>query len=79
MMFGTWGSGENQHVGKGHLEITDNLECPICAEVKDTQDVIILYVLVVSNDVIMEMKILKGNQHSHIQILKMNITMIRKI
>jgi len=35
MMFGTWGSGENQHVGKGHLEITDNLECPICAEVKE--------------------------------------------
>jgi hypothetical protein len=35
IMFGTWGSGENKHVGKGHLEITDNLECPICAEVKE--------------------------------------------
>ena len=32
MMFGTWG---DNHVGKGHLEIIDNLECPICAEVKE--------------------------------------------
>lgn len=32
MMFGTWG---DNHVGKGHFEITDNLECPICAEVKE--------------------------------------------
>ena len=34
MMFGTWGSGENAHTGKGVLEISDNLECPICYEVK---------------------------------------------
>jgi len=32
MMFGTWGSGENKHVGKGILEINNNLECPICLE-----------------------------------------------
>jgi len=30
MMFGTWGS----QTGKGILEINDNLECPICLEVK---------------------------------------------
>lgn len=30
MMFGSWGS----HTGKGILEISDNLECPICLEVK---------------------------------------------
>lgn len=35
MMFGTWGSGENKHVGKGILEISDNLECPICLEIKE--------------------------------------------
>ena len=34
MMFGTWGSGENAHIGKGHLEISNNLECPICLEIK---------------------------------------------
>ena len=34
MMFGTWGSGENAHTGKGHLEISNNLECPICLEIK---------------------------------------------
>ena len=34
MMFGTWGSGENAHTGKGVLEISDNVECPICLEVK---------------------------------------------
>ena len=34
MMFGTWGSGENSHTGKGILEISDNLYCPICLETK---------------------------------------------
>ena len=34
MMFGTWGSGVNAHTGKGTLDISDNLECPICFEVK---------------------------------------------
>lgn len=34
MFFGTWGSGENLHIGKGILEISDNIECPICLEVK---------------------------------------------
>jgi len=34
MMFGTWGSGENAHIGKGILEISNNIECPICLEVK---------------------------------------------
>jgi hypothetical protein len=33
MMFGTWGSGENKHVGKGILELSNNLECPICLEI----------------------------------------------
>ena len=33
MMFGTWGSGENSHTGKGILEISDNVECPICYDV----------------------------------------------
>ncbi len=30
MMFGTWGN----NIGKGNLEISDNLECPICLENK---------------------------------------------
>ena len=34
MMFGTWGSGENAHTGNGILELSDNLECPICFETK---------------------------------------------
>lgn len=34
MMFGTWGSGENSHTGKGILEISNNIDCPICLEVK---------------------------------------------
>ena len=34
MMFGTWGSGENSHTGKGILEISDNIGCPICLETK---------------------------------------------
>lgn len=34
IMFGTWGHGENTHIGKGTLEIRDNLECPICLEIK---------------------------------------------
>jgi len=34
MMFGTWGSGENAHTGKGVLEISNNLECPICFKTK---------------------------------------------
>ena len=31
MMFGTWGT----QVGKGILEISNNLECPICLEIKE--------------------------------------------
>jgi hypothetical protein len=34
MMFGSWESGGNTYVGKGILEISDNLECPICLEIK---------------------------------------------
>ena len=34
MLFGTWGEGDNRHTGKGILEISDNLECPICLENK---------------------------------------------
>lgn len=34
IMFGTWGEGENSRTGKGILEISDNLECPICLEIK---------------------------------------------
>ena len=34
MMFGTWGSGENSHTGKGILEKSDNVECPICYKVE---------------------------------------------
>jgi hypothetical protein len=35
MMFGTWKSGNDQHYGKGILEVNSNLECPICLEVKE--------------------------------------------
>lgn len=35
MMFGTWGSGEYKHVGKGILETSNNSECPICLETKE--------------------------------------------
>lgn len=35
MMFGTWGSGEKAHTGKGILEISNNIiNCPICLEGK---------------------------------------------
>lgn len=34
MLFGTWGSGVNRHTGKGILPISDNLECPICLNIK---------------------------------------------
>jgi hypothetical protein len=34
MMFGTWGDGVNSHTGKGILEISDNVECPICYNVE---------------------------------------------
>ncbi len=34
MMFGTWGKGINSHTGKGSLDFYDDLECPICLEVK---------------------------------------------
>ena len=34
MMYGTWGSGDNRHEGKGILPVNDNLECPICLEIK---------------------------------------------
>lgn len=35
MMFGTWKSGDYQHIGKGILEVTSNLECPVCLEIKE--------------------------------------------
>ena len=35
MMFGTWTSGNCRHVGKGILEVSSNLECPICLEFKE--------------------------------------------
>ena len=35
VMFGTWGSGEYKHIGKGILEMSNNLECPICLEIKE--------------------------------------------
>jgi hypothetical protein len=31
IMYGTWGT----QVGKGILEITNNLECPVCLEIKE--------------------------------------------
>jgi len=34
MSFGTWKSGGNTYVGKGTLEVKDNLECPICLDIK---------------------------------------------
>ena len=36
MLFGTWlcKPTNEQHIGKGELPITDNLECPICLEKK---------------------------------------------
>jgi hypothetical protein len=34
MMFGTWGIEGNTHIGKGILEISDILECPVCLELK---------------------------------------------
>jgi len=33
--FGTWGSGEHKHEGKGVLEMSNNVECPICLEIKE--------------------------------------------
>lgn len=35
MMFGTWGSEEKKHVGRGILEIKQNEECPVCLEIKE--------------------------------------------
>lgn len=36
MMFGTWkGPDGKQHLGKGILKLSNNLECPICLEVKE--------------------------------------------
>ena len=34
MGFGTWGTGENSHTGKGILEISNDVYCPICLETK---------------------------------------------
>tara|TARA_B100002051_G_C16114442_1_gene336851 strand:+ start:209 stop:451 length:243 start_codon:yes stop_codon:yes gene_type:complete len=35
MLFGTWKwQGQEYKTGKGILEISDNLECPICLEIK---------------------------------------------
>ena len=35
MMFGTWKSENYQYIGKDFLEVSSNLECPICLEVKE--------------------------------------------
>ena len=36
IMFGTWKKVDGkQHLGKGILELSNNLECPICLEVKE--------------------------------------------
>ena len=35
IMFGTWESGGIKYIGKGVLEITNNIECPICLEIKE--------------------------------------------
>ena len=53
MQFGTWGES---HRGKGILEISDNLECPILENKWGiSQSIVnIHYVLIASNDVIME-------------------------
>jgi hypothetical protein len=32
--FGTWGKMPNGNIGKGILEVTDNIECPVCLEEK---------------------------------------------
>lgn len=32
--FGTWGTGENAHFGRGELIISENIECPLCFEIK---------------------------------------------
>lgn len=34
IMFGTWCSGNYKHEGKGVLEMKDDIECPICLEIK---------------------------------------------
>ena len=34
MSFGTWGSGENKHVGRGSLIFEEGNECPVCLEEK---------------------------------------------
>jgi hypothetical protein len=34
IMFGTWSSGKILHEGKGALEISDDVDCPICLDVK---------------------------------------------
>ena len=49
MMFGTWKSGEYKHVDKGILEMSNNLECPICLETKEciSQPRCILYIIIV--------------------------------
>lgn len=36
MMFGTWKSSDHQYTGKGILDITGILECPICLEAKES-------------------------------------------
>lgn len=34
MMFGTWNSGEYKNIGKGILDVGENIKCPICLEIK---------------------------------------------
>ena len=62
MLFGTWGES---HTGKGILEISDNLECPICLEKKNEEYHNLIanthYVLTALKDVIMvKMKKMKN-------------------
>jgi hypothetical protein len=35
MMFGTWSNGEYEQTWKGILEMSNNLECHICLEIKE--------------------------------------------
>jgi hypothetical protein len=34
MSYGTWESNDYKHIGKEVLEFNDNIECPICLEIK---------------------------------------------
>jgi hypothetical protein len=82
MMFGRYESGEYKNVGKGILEMSNNLKCPICLEIKEyISQPICNHSLCIScfkrcyygDEILME------NLFFHISILKMNIMMTQKI